>query len=125
MRTESTVLLVDDDPAHIKLYSLILERAGHQPMGLLVDRAEIELPSGEVDLILLDYRLGIASSIDLAKKLNVRFPSTPIVVLSDLQWMPKDIAPFATSFVRKGEPEQLLATIRSTLSPDDSGGSES
>ena len=43
------------------------------------------------------------------------FPSKPVVVLSDLLWMPEDIAPYASGFVRKGEPEQLLTLIESLL----------
>jgi hypothetical protein len=36
-------------------------------------------------------------------------------VLSDLFGMPEDIAPYAAAFVRKGEPQQLLDTIRETI----------
>jgi DNA-binding NarL/FixJ family response regulator len=82
---------------------------------LLVDGAQPELPSSGVDLILLDYTLGVVSSRDLAKKLKAHFPAAPIIVLSDMQWMPQDIAPYAYTFVRKGEPEQLLATIAEAI----------
>jgi hypothetical protein len=36
-------------------------------------------------------------------------------VLSDLFGMPDDIAPYASGFVRKGEPQQLLDTIFETI----------
>lgn len=115
MAPNSTVLLVDDNPAHLTLYSLILEQAGHRASVLLVEGSQPEFPSSGVDLILLDYRLGMVSSAELAKKLRAHFPAAPIIVLSDMQWMPQDIAPYATTFVRKGEPEQLLATIAATI----------
>lgn len=80
-----------------------------------MDGSQPEFPSSGIDLILLDYRLGVVNSTELAKRLKVHFPATPIVVLSDMQWMPQDIAPYASTFVRKGEPEQLLATIATTI----------
>jgi len=115
MPSASTVLLIDDDPSHLTLYSLILKQAGFHATSILVDGDGVEFPADGVDLVLLDYRLGMTSSVDVAKKLQSKFPTVPIVVLSDMQWMPDDIAPFATTFVRKGEPEQLLATVASAL----------
>jgi DNA-binding response OmpR family regulator len=115
MPTVSKILLIDDNPSHLTLYSLILKQAGFHATSVLVDGDGVEFPVEAVDLVLLDYRLGMASSIDVAKKVQSKFPRVPIIVLSDMQWMPDDIAPFATTFVRKGEPEQLLATVASTL----------
>ena len=43
------------------------------------------------------------------------FPEKPLLVLSDMQSMPDDIAPYAAGFARKGEPEQLLAKIRTLV----------
>jgi len=109
-----TILLIDDDPSHLKLYSWIVDRGGFRPLAALVIGRQLELPTNEpVALTILDYRLGHElKSIDVAKQLIQLFPSKPVLVLSDYQWLPDDIAPYATGFVRKGEPEQLLQQIR-------------
>lgn len=116
MPSTPTILLIDDDPSHLTLYSLIVERAGYRATGLLVDRRAVELPDSAIDLVVMDYRLGTTiKSPELAGKLRQRFPTAPLIVLSDVQWMPDDMTPFATGFVRKGEPEQLLDAIATAL----------
>jgi len=113
----STVLIVDDDPSHLKLYSWVVQRGGFRTVTALVQRQTVQIPETEpIDLAVLDYRLGgQLSAVDVAKRLRSVFPETPIVVLSDMQWLPEDIAPYACGFVRKGEPEELLQTITSAL----------
>jgi len=116
----TTVLIVDDDPSHLKLYSWVIERAGFRPLTVLVDSDAVEWPAVEhFDLAVLDYRLGPqTSAVEVAKRLQAAYPGVPIVVLSDMMWMPDDIAPYASGFVRKGEPELLLQTIASSLGFD-------
>ena len=112
-----TVLIVDDDPSHLKIYCWVVERGGFRSLPALVDGGGVHLPEAErVDLALLDYRLGSGvSAVEVAKRLRALYPSIPILVLSDLFGMPEDIAPYASGFVRKGEPQQLLDTIVSTI----------
>jgi hypothetical protein len=60
----------------------------------------------------VDYRLGdTVSALDVAKHLKAFDASMPILILSDLMWMPEDVVDYATGFVRKGDPEQLLEMI--------------
>lgn len=108
-----TVLIVDDDPSHLKIYSWVLERGGFRSLPALVKSETIDFPEAErVDVVVLDYRLGGGlTAVDVAKRLRKLYPSVPILVLSDLFGMPEDIAPYAAAFVRKGEPQQLLDTI--------------
>jgi DNA-binding response OmpR family regulator len=112
-----TVLIVDDDPSHLKIYSWVVERGGFRSLPALVRKDAVELPEAEeIDIAVLDYRLGFGlSAVDVARLLRELYPSTPILILSDLYGMPEDIAPYASGFVRKGEPQQLLDTIFSTL----------
>ncbi len=112
-----SVLIVDDDPSHLKIYSWVVERGGFRSVPALVQREAVDLPEAEsIDLAVLDYRLGAGlSAVDVAKRLRSTYPNTPILVLSDLYGMPEDIAPYVSGFVRKGEPQQLLDTIVSTL----------
>jgi two-component system, NtrC family, response regulator GlrR len=118
-----TVLIVDDDPSHLKLYSWVLERGGFHPVTALVRGETVDIPEQpRVDVAVLDYRLGpLLRAADLAQRLRSDSPSMPIVVLSDMPWMPEDVAPYASGFVRKGEPQQLLDMIGSVIgsSPKD------
>ncbi len=114
----SIVLIVDDDPSHLQLYSLVIERGGFHPVTALAESDNVPLPENErVDLAVLDYRLGAQlSAVDVANRVRDRYPNIPIIVLSDMLWMPDDMAPYAFGFVRKGEPEQLLEMISTALS---------
>jgi CheY-like chemotaxis protein len=110
------ILIVDDDPVHLKLYSWIVNRSGYGAVGALVKTAGLELPTKDkFDLVLMDYNFGgLATATSIATKIQAEFAGVPILVLSDQPFMPQDIAPFASGFVRKGDPELLLQTI-STL----------
>ena len=67
----------------------------------------------QIDVAILDYRMGsLITAPEVAQRLKQTFPGKPIVILSDMPWMPDDVAPYATTFVRKGEPQQLVDTIK-------------
>lgn len=106
------ILIIDDEPAHLKLYSWILEREGFLTSTALA-RNGIELPSGteEFDLTLLDYQLQGIKAVDVVKKIRDLWPGMRIVVLSDMMWIPDDIAPLANGFIRKGEPQLLVEKL--------------
>jgi DNA-binding response OmpR family regulator len=109
-----TILLIDDDPSHLKLYSWIVNRGGFRALTALVNGASVPLPEDEpVDVAVLDYRLGsLVTAPEVAQRLMQTFPDKPIVVLSDMPWLPDDVAPYVTTFVPKGEPQQLVNTIK-------------
>jgi len=108
------VLIVDDDPSHLEIYGMIVDRAGYQPVPMLVRFAGPEpVPDDEVAAILLDYRLNsVKTAPEIAQEIKTKHPQAPVLVLSDLWTMPTDIEPYASEFVRKGEPENLLNTLR-------------
>jgi|SRR5215469_13718333 len=112
-----TILIVDDDPLHLTIYAWILAREGYGCKKALVGSTSVELPHDEViDLVLLDYRLSSSlTATDLAEMVKKAFPAAPIVVLSELPWMPDDISPHAAAFVHKGEPKHLLETLAEVL----------
>ena len=117
MQHPRTVLVIDDDPSHLKLYRWVLERGGFHAITALVEGGAVNLPhQPPIDAAVLDYRLGpTLTAVDLAKRLRSDSPSIPIVVLSDLPWMPEDVAPYASGFVRKGEPQQLIEMVGSMI----------
>jgi DNA-binding NarL/FixJ family response regulator len=106
------VLFFDDDPQHLKLYLWIIERGPFSVIPVLVSGKPLEIPENAPDVVALDYRLkGPSSAVDIAKRLKSAYPSTPILVLSELEWLPEDIAEYSAAFVKKGEPENLLNTL--------------
>lgn len=115
IETRPTVLLIDDDPSHLKLYGWIVERASFAVRKALVRRTSVDLPDAEnnrIDVVLMDYRLkSELTAKDVANQVQAVFPGVPIIVLSELPFMPEDAKLFAHSFVTKGEPEKLLETL--------------
>jgi CheY-like chemotaxis protein len=118
MCARATVLVVDDDPAHLRIYGWIVEAAGYRALPTEVRYAGVELPTEAVDMVLLDYNLGGQSSAcEIAGVIRSRFPDIPIIVLSDLWDLPDDIAPVVQGFVRKGEPAKLVDKLNTMLQP--------
>lgn len=117
------VLIVDDDPAHLEIYGLLIKQAGYDSVPALVRFTGTEIPRDSgIGLILLDYRLNSdKTSVEIARDLQEMYPFAPIVLLSDVWGLPSDIAPFVTAFVRKGETEKLLRTLSLLLPTEDKG----
>lgn len=111
------VLIVDDDPSHLEIYGLLLQRAGYEALTTQVKFAGADLPQDAgVRLVLLDYKLqSLRTSAEFAREIRDLYPTAPIVVLSDLWSLPEDIAPFVTDFVRKGQPARLLQVVARLL----------
>ncbi len=113
MPDQPSVLIIDDDPSHLKLYSWILEAQGFTAFTTLVGTKTPTFDDHpDIDLVILDYsfQTGVKAT-DIAQRIRTRWPEMCILILSDVMWMPDDIAPLANGFVRKGEPEQLVAKV--------------
>lgn len=118
MKGKPSVLIIDDDPTHLRIYGWIIAAAGYEARPALVTATRIELPDSQVDLILMDYRLSDQiTAVEAAQITRERYPGVPVVVLSDLYDLPADIAPYAQAFVRKGDPAKLVETLASFLAP--------
>lgn len=110
--SRSKVLIIDDDPMHLRIYGWIVDAAGYEAFPALVTADQIDFPRGGVDLVVMDYRLtGQLTAVAAAEATKRRFPDAPIIVLSDVYDLPADIAPYAQAFVRKGEPAKLVDTL--------------
>jgi DNA-binding NtrC family response regulator len=116
-----TVLFVDDDPDHLKIYGWILEMAGFSPLPCLASQRGVDLPKEQrVDLVVLDYSLNCGTPTpEIARSLLDTYPAAPIVLLSQIDGLPYDMEPFVKVFVRKGEPQKLTEAIRKLLSSND------
>lgn len=119
LSSKPKILIIDDDPTHLKIYGLMVNHAGYEALPALADRLGIQLPSREtVHLVLLDYKLNcVKTPLEIAKDIELAYPTAPIVLLSDVWGLPEDIAPFVMDFVRKGEPAKLIATLKRLLPP--------
>jgi DNA-binding NtrC family response regulator len=119
MQDSRAVLIIDDDPSHLQIYGWILKSAGYLPCLALARNDGIDMPKGHpVDVAVLDYRLtGELKATDAAKIVNQAYPGVPIILLSDMYGIPDDIAPFVQAFVRKGEPEKLIAMVKKFAEP--------
>jgi DNA-binding NtrC family response regulator len=119
MKPKPSVLVVDDDPSHLRIYGWIMNSAGFRAVTAQATASGVSLPNEDsFDVIVLDYRLtGSLTAVEAAQQIQRKYPSVPIVILSDIFGMPDDIAPYAKHFVRKGEPENLIATVSSLISP--------
>lgn len=119
MPPAASVLIIDDDPVHLEIYRLIVESAGLRGLPVLASSRGVEFPGKEpIHAVLLDYRLAPnISARNVALQAKARYPSVPIVILSDLPDPPADMASVAQGFVRKGNPEKLLKTLRDLMAP--------
>jgi DNA-binding NtrC family response regulator len=89
------------------------EKAFKRPRRWWSATGSIFLPQEEqFDLTLLDYRLQLGiKAVDVVKKLRERWPGMRVVVLSDMMWLPEDMAAHADGFIRKGEPQLLIEKV--------------
>jgi DNA-binding NtrC family response regulator len=112
MTRRTSVLMIDDDPAHLRIYGWIIAAAGYEALPALVTADRIDFPDAEADLVVMDYRLTAQlTAVQAAQMATERFPHAPIIVLSDLYELPADVQPFAAAFVRKGEPARLVELL--------------
>jgi DNA-binding NtrC family response regulator len=108
----TSVVIIDDDPTHLRIYGWIIGAAGYEAKPALVTGDQIDFPEGEADVVVMDYRLsGQLTAVEAAQETQRRYPQVPIIVLSDMYDLPADIAPYAQAFVRKGEPAKLVETL--------------
>jgi CheY-like chemotaxis protein len=117
MHEKPSVLVVDDDPTHLKIYGWIVEAAGYRALPAQVQFSGVDLPDSPADLVLLDYHLGGRKNkaVDVARLIQSRFPEVPIILLSEAFSMPEDIAPMVHGFVRKGDPAKLVDRLHQIL----------
>jgi PAS domain S-box-containing protein len=85
---ESSVLIVDDSPEHLRLLGAILKRGGLQPRPVTSGRLAIEAAAADPpDLVLLDVAMPEMSGLDVCRqfKQDPRLRDIPIIFVSSLQ----------------------------------------
>ena len=76
------VLLIDDDPDIRLLAGFVLEAAGHRVTFATSGRDGIVAAGGGFDLVVLDFRLGDMTGLDVLPALRVANPARPVVFLT-------------------------------------------
>ncbi|MBV9073173.1 MAG: response regulator [Acidobacteria bacterium] len=114
---QPSVLIIDDDPLHLKIYTWILEREGYDCRTALVGETSVDLPQdASIQLVLLDYRLSSRlRATEVAQRAKEAYPDVPIVVLSEMPWMPDDMNQHAIAFINKGNAKRLIETVAAIL----------
>jgi DNA-binding NtrC family response regulator len=118
MHAKASVLIVDDDPVHLRIYGWIIEAAGYHALPTLIRFTGIEIPDAPVHAVVLVYRPGMrCHALEIAKLIQSRAANVPILVLSDVMDLPDDVAPLVQGFIRKGDPAKLVGQLHSFLQP--------
>jgi CheY-like chemotaxis protein len=80
---KSRILIVEDDPEIIRLYSLFLTRAGHEPIPALGGEEALQLLEAiEIDLILLDLMMPAMDGWTVLEAIrqNERLRQVPVII---------------------------------------------
>jgi DNA-binding NtrC family response regulator len=96
----------------------MMGKEGFNAAGAQVQSDSVDWPKEEqVDVVLLDYRLNSAlTAPKVAAMVKERY-AAPVIVLSEMPWLPDDMREHAQGFVRKGEPAQLMKAIADAVAP--------
>jgi CheY-like chemotaxis protein len=109
-----TILMVDDEPQHLKMQSWFMNEAGFRVVTVVVGRTSFSLPEMErPGLILMDYRLNCElTPTQIVGLLRQTFKDAPIVLISSADAMPEEMSPLVDGFIKKADPEKLVDFAR-------------
>lgn len=123
--TQAThVLLVDDYPDALEVWTLFLQTAGYSVAAAANGHTALELASEQAPhVVVLDLQLPDLSGLEVAKRLRGRAETStvPLIALTG-RALPSEIAEaraagFDAVLVKPCEPSQLLAEIERALKP--------
>ena len=115
--SSKTILLVDDIPEDLALYSRALGEAGYRAITTLIGTDYFGIHHNESPaLILLDRTLvSSLSAATIAKVLRDIFPTSPIVMFSKSAQVPPDVNGLIQGVLQKRGPAKLLSAVRNLL----------
>ena len=129
MRDGHTVLVVDDDPAVVRVLSMLLRQAGYGVES--ADSAETAMPLLEragVDLVLSDLRMPGIGGMELLRRMQARWPDLPVVMLTAHATVPDAVEAMkigAADFLTKPfEREAILFVVDKALKRSEAGPPE-
>lgn len=115
----SRILCVDDEPAILRLLTVIMARDGHETVAAADGRAALQaIGAGGIDAVLLDLGLPDRDGLELIAAIRARSP-IPVIVVSaraDVQEKVTALDIGAADYVTKPfDGEELLARVRAAL----------
>lgn len=115
-----TILCVDDDPAVLKTFTAVLERAGHRVIAVANARAGLSvIARGGVDLVISDYMMPEMTGIELVSTLRDNDDDVPVIVVTGHGTIEHAVVAMragATDYVSKPvEPGQLELAVNQSL----------
>lgn len=119
--SETTILLVDDEPQILVSHRLVLKRAGVGEVVALSDSREV-LPYLErhpAAVVVLDLSMPHLTGKELLPPLTARFPHIPVIILTGLQDVASAVGCMQAGaidyLVKPVEPQRFVATIQNVL----------
>jgi CheY-like chemotaxis protein len=110
------ILCVDDEETSLHLRKPVLEKAGYEVMIAASAGQALEvLSSRKVDLLLTDYLMPGQTGTELARAAKNICPELPVILLSGVTEMPKDME-HVDLFVSKVEgPQSMCEKVAAVL----------
>lgn len=91
-KTNSTILVVEDNPSHMKLVATILSRAGYQVLQAGDAASGLQLAREKIpDLVLIDMRLPDRSGLDVVRELKADMVTCAIPMIAASSYLSEHI----------------------------------
>jgi DNA-binding NtrC family response regulator len=101
MSGRDLILCVDDEENQLAIRKLVLEREGYKVMAASSgQQALLMLDRHSVDLVLSDHLMPGLVGTELTRKIKLRFPNMPVILISAVNEIPPD-AVYADLFMSK------------------------
>ena len=117
----TSILLVEDHPIFAKVLLRFLQERGHMHVVGVARSAEEaleQIPSLQLDLVLVDVSLPTRSGISLVLALHEKYPDLPCVMLSghmSTQYVRRSLDAGARGYLIKDHAEDILQGIKHVL----------
>jgi DNA-binding response OmpR family regulator len=110
------VLCIDDDIRLLQCEKAFLETFGYTAVTASSGREGLKLAKAHsFDVVIVDYCMPEMDGQELAIAMRRLWPQTPIIMLSGIEKLPKQVLNVVDAFVAKGcLASELLSAIRST-----------
>jgi two-component system, OmpR family, KDP operon response regulator KdpE len=122
MSSGPKILVIDDDPAVLKVVRRALESAGFQVLEASNGKAALELMDEKPNLVLQDLVLKDIAGYDLVANLRARLEENPIPIIALSGYLAMPAEPWDTSagfdafLVKPLMPSELVETVKTWLS---------
>jgi two-component system, OmpR family, response regulator ResD len=119
----SHILIVDDEPLVLKLFTTLLEQNGYTVTAVSSGEAAMEVLREEpVDLLVLDLSMPRTDGFDVLRSLRVQLPGLPILVISGFMQgallQASELLGAAASLLKTEAPGLLVETVKALLRPE-------